>query len=77
MNIIEALKIPKSYVYGEPRYGRPFGRQLNALIKSSLVEYRIFPGERGRGGEIAKVRARFDSQNVRRYVEELTPEGVK
>jgi tetratricopeptide (TPR) repeat protein len=72
MSIVEALRIPRSHVYGEPRYGRPFGRQLDSLIKSSLVEYRIFPGERGRGGKITKVRACLDNEHVRRYAEELT-----
>jgi hypothetical protein len=76
-SIVEALKIPRSYVYGEPRYGRPFGRQLDNLIKSSLVEYRIFPGERGRGGEITKVRASSEDERVRRYVEELRLEGPR
>jgi hypothetical protein len=70
MEIVHAINVPRSHLYGEPRYGRPFGRQLDVLIKSSLVESRIFPGERGRGGDIAKVRIRYDNDDVKRFVEE-------
>ncbi len=72
MEIVNELKIPRSHVYGEPRYGRAFGKQLEALIRSSLVEYRIFPGERGRGGEVTKVRVRPENESVMEYIEELS-----
>ena len=71
MEVVNELKIPRSNVYGEPRYGRIFGRQLESLINSSLVEYRIFPGERGRGGEITKVRVLVENENVKRYLQQL------
>lgn len=73
MEIVQDLKIPRSHVYGEPRYGRTFGRQLDALVKSSIVEYRIFPGERGRGGDITKVRVQLTNRDVRGYLEEQVP----
>jgi tetratricopeptide (TPR) repeat protein len=73
MEIVQDLKIPRSHVYGEPRYGRTFGRQLDALVKSSIVEYRIFPGERGRGGDITKVRVQLTNGDVRGYLEEQIP----
>jgi len=72
MEIVNRLKVPRSHVYGRPRYGRAFGRQLDILIKSSLVELRIFPGERGRGGDIVKVRARYDNDDVKRCIDELS-----
>jgi tetratricopeptide (TPR) repeat protein len=72
MEIVKRLHIPKSHVYGEPRYGRAFGRQLDLLVKGSLVEYRIFPRERGRGGNITKVRVQLRNEDVRKYIEELT-----
>ena len=56
MEIVNALKIPRSNLYGEARYGQVFGNKLEPLVKSSLVEFRRFPGERGRGGEVTKVR---------------------
>lgn len=68
MDIVKALKIPRSHLYGEPRYGRPFGRQLEQLLKASFVEYRIFPGERGRGGEITKARLRLENQLVNGFI---------
>ncbi len=73
MEIVNDLKIPRSHVYGEPRYGRTFGRQLEALVNSSLVQYRIFSGERGRGGDITKVRVLLNNDDVRRYIQELAP----
>jgi tetratricopeptide (TPR) repeat protein len=76
MEIAKESKIPRSHVYGEPRYGRAFGKQLDFLVKSSLVEYRVFPRERGRGGNITRVRIQLDNEDVREYVEELTSENI-
>ena len=73
MEVVHDLKIPRSHVYGEPRYGRTFGRQLDSLVKSSTVEYRIFPGGRGRGGDITRVRVQLTNADVRSYLEELMP----
>ncbi len=70
MEVVKAIKVPRSHVYGEPRYGRAFGRQLDVLIRSSLVESRTFPGERGRGGYIVKVRVRYTNNEVKRYVDD-------
>jgi hypothetical protein len=77
MEIVKGLKIPRSHVYGEPRYGRTFGRQLDHLIKSSLVEYRIFPRERGRGGNVTRVRILIENERVRKYVEDLPAIGTR
>ncbi len=54
--IARTLKIPRSRVYGEGRQERIFSKTLETLVKSGSVEYRIFRGERGRGGIIVKVR---------------------
>ena len=71
MEIVHALRIPRSNVYGEARYGQLFGRKLEPLVKSSLVEFRRFPGERGRGGEVTKVRI-FQAENkAREHVNQL------
>jgi hypothetical protein len=72
MNIVESLKIPRSHVYGEPRWGRRHGRQLEALISSKLVESRVFPGERGRGGSIVRVRLAYDQDLAKQYAEKIT-----
>jgi len=71
MDIVHALKLPRSHVYGDSRYGHVRGKQLEALIRPGLVESRIFPGERGRGGEIVKVRVVFGNQAVRECVDRL------
>jgi hypothetical protein len=76
MEIVKDLKIPRSHVYGERRYGRAFGKQLDSLVRASLVEYRIFPKERGRGGNITRVRIQLENENVREYIQELTSEKV-
>ena len=73
MQTVRDLRIPRSHVYGELRHGRAFGKQLDALLKSSQVECRIFPGERGRGGEITKLRVALENENVRKYVEDMSP----
>jgi hypothetical protein len=73
MDVVQSVGIPRSHLYGEPRYGRAFGRQLDTLVKSSLVEYRIFPGERGRGGEITKVRILLENEDVKAYLGQLAP----
>jgi len=77
MEIVQVLKIPRSHVYGEARFGRTFGRHLDALVKSSFVEYRIFSGERGRGGNIRRVRISMGNEDVKKYVEQLTFSPVK
>lgn len=75
MEIIRALKIPRSHLYGEPRYGRRHGKQLETLLRSGLVDSRIFPGERGRGGEIAKVRVANEHPAVKDYLGEMSNPG--
>jgi len=71
MDIVNVLKIPRSHVYGQPRYGRLHGRQLQMLIQSRLVESRIFPGERGRGGDIAKVRVVYENPIAKQLVDKM------
>ncbi len=71
-SIVACLKIPKSHAYGEARYGHAFGRPLETLIRSGIVEYRLFPG-RGRGGNVTKVRVCYEREGVRRLVERLWP----
>jgi len=63
--IAKATGSTKASLYGEQ--GR-FGPTLKELISSGLVETRFFPGERGRGGEIIKVRVAYEKELVRRLV---------
>ena len=71
MHVVNGLKVPKSHAYGEARYGRTFGRPLETLIKAGIVEYRIFRGK-GRGGNVVRVRACYESESVKRLVNGLT-----
>ena len=70
MQIVNGLKVPKSHVYGEARYGHTFGRPLETLIKAGIVEYRTFRGK-GRGGNVVRVRACYEVESVKRLVHKL------
>ena len=70
-SVVQALKIPRSHVYGARRYNHIYGRQLDSLLKPGLAESRIFPGERGRGGEITKIRINCEDRTAKQYVESL------
>lgn len=66
--IVGKLKIPRSQVYGDARYGHAFGGPLERLIRNGSVEFRIFPEQRGRGGRITKVRANYDMERVKKII---------
>jgi len=70
LEIVESAGIPKNQVYGDSRYSRGFGRSLESLLKARLVEHRSFSG-RGRGGNVTKIRARYDQEIVRRLVDRV------
>jgi len=69
-NIASASEVPRSHLYGEPRWGHTYGRPLEALLKSAVVECKTFPGERGRGGQILKARFAYATEIAKRYLEE-------
>ena len=69
-NIASASEVPRSHLYGEPRWGHTYGRPLEALLKSAVVECKTFPGERGRGGQILKARFAHATEIAKRYLEE-------
>lgn len=59
--------IPASFLYGK---SRGMGPTLRDLIKSKLVESAIFSGQRGRGGEVTRVRIAYETNPVaKEYVE--------
>jgi tetratricopeptide (TPR) repeat protein len=68
MDLVGEMKIPRSAVYGPQ--GRT-GPVLAELERRGLVETRIFPKERGRGGAIKKVRVAYENEIVKRLVEEI------
>jgi len=69
--IARSLKLPRSQLYGDARYGQTFGKPLQKLIKAGITEFRIFPGERGRGGNVIKVRAGYEKEPVKKLVESV------
>ena len=71
MDVVEGLKIPKARLYGDSRYGHTFGKPLEELVKSGIVEYRITPGVRGRGGNVMKIRVSYSREPVRTLVDEI------
>jgi len=66
MQIVKDAKISKSSVYGGR--GRR-GPAMSELERRGLVETRVFPGERGRGGKIIKTRISYEKETVKRYVD--------
>lgn len=67
-DIAEGTGIPISSLYGR-RGG--YGEALSELVSRGLVETRVFTGQRGRGGEVVKVRISYDKEPVRRHVDRL------
>ena len=56
----------KSVYGGEGRHGPA----ISELEHRGLVETRIFSGERGRGGNISKVRLLYEKETIRRKIDE-------
>ena len=69
MEIVSSMKVSRSKVYGDARYGHTFSKSLEMLINSGLVESRIFSGERGRGGRVLKIRVSYEKGAIRRMVD--------
>jgi hypothetical protein len=66
MDAVKHGKVPFSAVYG--RKGRS-GRVISELQRRGLVETRFFPGERGRGGNIMKLRVCYEKEPVKRHID--------
>lgn len=73
MDVIRDLKIPRSALYGPS--GRT-GPVLAELERRGLVETRVFPKERGRGGEIKKVRVAYENTIVKRVIDRAVMENT-
>ncbi len=72
MDVIRALKLPRSALYGA---GGGSGPALSELERRGLIERRVFPEERGRGGDITKVRVAFGNAIVKDLVERAVMEN--
>ncbi len=71
--IASRARVSRSSLYG--RRGE-LGSALRELVHRGVVERRIFPGERGRGGKIVKVRIDYDREPVKKHVDERVMAGV-
>jgi KaiC/GvpD/RAD55 family RecA-like ATPase len=66
VSISDVTGINRDSLYG---HGGKFGSTLKELLSSGLVETRFFPGQRGRGGEVIKIRVAYEKEHVRRIVD--------
>jgi KaiC/GvpD/RAD55 family RecA-like ATPase len=68
IKIVHSTKVTQVSLYGwQGREGTVF----RELLSKGLVETRIFPRERGRGGEVVKVRIAYDKEPIKRAVERV------
>jgi len=65
VEIARTARVPRSAFYGR---GGTRGAALSELQRKQLVELRVFPGERGRGGRIMKARIRMASPRVQAHL---------
>ena len=66
MDAVKHGKVPASAVYG--RKGQS-GKVIGELQRRGLVETRFFPGERGRGGNIMKLRICYEKEPLKRQID--------
>ncbi len=71
MEIVREVKTPRSAFYGP---GGRMGPVLAELERRGLVEVRVFPGERGRGGTVKKLRVAYDNLIVRDIIQKTVME---
>lgn len=65
VEIASKARISTSALYGKHSTINP---ALNEPVRRGLIETRIFPGERGRGGEIMRLRIAYDREPVKEFV---------
>ena len=66
-DIIKHGRISKFSVYGD---NHKKGKVMPQLEKRGLIEIRVFPGERGRGGKIMKARVCYEKEPVKHLIEQ-------
>jgi adenylate cyclase len=59
------LKVSASIFYGKEGGFSPI---VNELIRKGFAEARVFPGERGRGGEVTRFRIAYEREPISEYV---------
>jgi hypothetical protein len=72
MEIVKGTKMPRSAVYAvESRHGPAVAE----LEHRGLVDTRFFPGERGRGGNILKLRVDYEKEIIKRQIDSQILKG--
>ncbi|MGZ3634025.1 MAG: hypothetical protein ACXVAJ_06830, partial [Parachlamydiaceae bacterium] len=66
MEVVKNVKISRRSVYGDGNYK---GLSISELEHRGLIEARVFPEERGRGGKIRKVRVFYDREIVKQQID--------
>jgi hypothetical protein len=66
MEVKKDAKVSKYSIYGN---GKSRGRAVAELQTRGLIEARVFPKERGRGGKITKVRVFYERETVKRRID--------
>lgn len=67
MDVVKETKVSKHAVYDS---AVKRGYAIAELERSELIEAKVFTGERGRGGNIVKVRVAYEKEPVLRYIEQ-------
>ena len=67
MEVVRHTGLSRHSVYGDETSR---GRAIVELENRGLVEARVFPKERGRGGKITKVRIFYDRENIKRRIDQ-------
>jgi hypothetical protein len=57
--------------------GKHHGYAASELERLGVVEFRIFRGERGRGGKVLKLRVDAEKENMKNYVDHYLSKGSK
>jgi hypothetical protein len=74
MNIVKEAPVSFYSMYGS---GKHHGYAVAELESLGVVEFRIFLGERGRGGRVLKLRVDAEKEDIKNYVDQYISKGSK
>jgi tetratricopeptide (TPR) repeat protein len=72
MNIVKETPVSFYSMYGS---GKHHGYAAAELERLGVAEFRIFFGERGRGGRVLKLRVNAEKENIKNYVDQYISKG--
>ena len=74
VDVARETSIPVSSLYTR---GRNVTTPFRELLKRGMIEMKLAPGERGRGGKITRVRVAYEKAPVKDYVNKLARSVAK